>query len=205
MAERSAVLQTFLEAVKRGFDATNPRGETKACLDRVFDALETPAAASAESGARVSTNSFLEEALRPAMSGSTALRDLADSIRALEPMLTWRRRAGASPNASASYAEGHANTMVVGPGGLEDRPDAWVGMSLMEPGVRYPDHTHSPEEIYLVLTDGQFRHGTPDWFTPGVGGTLYNEPGIEHAMRAPDKAPFLAIWCLFDDRHQRNG
>lgn len=91
--------------------------------------------------------------------------------------------------------------MIVGPGGLEDRHDVWVGLSLLAPGVRYPDHRHAPEEIYLVLTDGQFRQGEREWFTPGVGGTFYNEPNILHAMASSPDAPFLAIWCLFDARH----
>ena len=90
--------------------------------------------------------------------------------------------------------------MIVGPNGLEDRHDVWVGLSLLAPGVRYPDHNHSPEEIYLVLTDGQFRQGDGGWFTPGLGGTFYNEPSIRHAMASPAATPLLAVWCLFDGR-----
>jgi quercetin dioxygenase-like cupin family protein len=92
--------------------------------------------------------------------------------------------------------------MIVGPGGLEDRKDVWVGLSLLAPDVRYPDHQHAPEEIYLVLTDGQFRQGEGEWFTPGVGGTLYNKPNILHAMASSANTPLLAVWCLFDKRHQ---
>lgn len=29
-----------------------------------------------------------------------------------------------------------------------------------------------------------------------MGGTLYNEPGILHAMRSTPSEPLLALWCL---------
>ena len=115
----------------------------------------------------------------------------------MEPHLCGRRRGGAAPMASPSFGEGHANAMIVGPGGIEERRDVWVGMSLLAPDVRYPDHSHSPEEIYLVLTGGEFRQADGAWFEPGVGGTFYNEPGILHAMASGDK-PLLAVWCLFE-------
>lgn len=72
-------------------------------------------------------------------------------------------------------------------------------MSLMARQVRYPDHTHAPEEVHLVLSPGRFQHGAPGWFEPGIGGTLYNEPGILRAM-ASDAAPLFAVWLLWTDR-----
>jgi hypothetical protein len=76
---------------------------------------------------------------------------------------------------------------------------AYVGIrsvSLLAPNVRYPDHSHSPEEVYLVLSPGRFRHGESGWFEPGVGATLYNEPNILHAMSSED-VPLLAFWYLW--------
>jgi quercetin dioxygenase-like cupin family protein len=86
--------------------------------------------------------------------------------------------------------------MIVGPGGLESRDDVWVGASVMAPHVRYPDHQHLPEEVYLVMSPGEFRQGDAPWFEPGVGGTFYNPPNIVHAMRSGE-SPLLAIWCLW--------
>jgi hypothetical protein len=103
---------------------------------------------------------------------------------AVEPQLRWRRRESYDHTASENFPSGHANAMIVGPGGLEERNDVWVGVSLLAPSVRYPDHSHPPEEVYLVASDGEFRQGRGSWFTPGVGGTLYNSPGIQHAMRS---------------------
>lgn len=85
--------------------------------------------------------------------------------------------------------------MVIGPSGLEDRSDVWLGATIMAPHVRYFDHAHAPEEVYLASSEGEFQHGDSGWFHPGLGGTFYNEPRIRHAMRALDK-PLLAFWLL---------
>jgi len=199
---RPEALQAFLHAVRGGFQDASPNGDTKACLSRVFDALQDPVPVTKADPVRVPTSALLEHALEPARRAGGALEDLADRILHLDPSLSWRKRSGVAPEASASFADGHANAMIVGPGGLEDRKDIWVGLSLVAPGVRYPDHRHAPEEIYLVLTDGRFRQGEQEWFTPGVGGTLYNEPNIRHAMESSPNTPLLAVWCLFDTRRQ---
>lgn len=198
---RPESVQAFLHAAQRGFLDGSPDQKTRECLSRVFDALQHPAPFSSTETRRVSTSGLLGSAVEPARRAGGALEQLAQRILDLNSLLSWTRREGAAPEASAGYADGHANTMIVGPGGLEDRRDVWVGMSLMAPGIRYPVHRHSPEEVYLVLTDGQFLQGEREWFTPGVGGTLYNEPNILHAMEASPTAPFLALWCLFDARH----
>jgi hypothetical protein len=113
----------------------------------------------------------------------------------IEPSLRRRRRLSEA-SASDNFFEGHANAMILGPGGLENRYDAWLGATLMAPRVRYPDHNHAPEETYLVLSEGDFRHGDSSWFVPGVGGSFYNAPGIEHAMRSGDQ-PLFAFWALW--------
>jgi quercetin dioxygenase-like cupin family protein len=195
---RPEALQALLHAVRHGIQAASPDSETRACLSRIFDALADPVPVTEAEPTRVPTSALLEHALEPARRASGALGNLADQILHLDPLLSWRKRGGVAPQASASFADGHANAMIVGPGGLEDRKDVWVGLSLLAPGVRYPDHRHPPEEIYLVLTDGQFRQGEREWFTPGIGGTLYNEPNILHAMASSANTPLLAVWSLFD-------
>lgn len=91
--------------------------------------------------------------------------------------------------------DGHATGMIIGPGGAEDREDVWIGMTIMGPNVRYPDHSHPPEEVYLALSNGAFRQGENEWFDPGIGGVFHNPPGIVHGMRSGD-APMLALWFL---------
>lgn len=200
MNVRPAVVQSFLDAVAAGYRERSTDARTSACLERVLNALEEVRPMKTTQQGRVGTADLLDQALEPAHRAGGNLANLARCIMTLDPMLTWRRRVGAAPQASASFPDGHANAMIVGPNGLEDRHDVWVGLSLLAPSVRYPDHNHSPEEIYLVLTDGQFRQGDGGWFTPGVGTTFYNEPNIRHAMASSASTPLLAVWCLFDGR-----
>lgn len=133
------------------------------------------------------------EAYRAARASPEAVANVARALATLEPSLAWYRRAGRDGDDPA-FRDGHANAFVLGDGGLGGATAA-VGVSLVAPGVRYPDHRHPPEELYLVLSGGWWRHGDSDWFEPGVGGTVHNVPHIVHAMRAGD-APLLAIWCL---------
>jgi hypothetical protein len=39
----------------------------------------------------------------------------------------------------------------------------------MAPNTRYPDHRHPPEEIYVVLSGGQWRQASGPWYEPGIG------------------------------------
>jgi len=96
------------------------------------------------------------------------------------------------------FTGGHANVDIVGPAAeaLEQRDDVRIGMSLMAPGITYPDHRHPPEEVYLVLSAGDWRQGARAWHSPGLGGIVYNPPDIVHAMRSTTTEPLLAVWCL---------
>ncbi|MBB4519825.1 quercetin dioxygenase-like cupin family protein [Paraburkholderia fungorum] len=85
--------------------------------------------------------------------------------------------------------------MICGPGGTESRHDVQLGFSVMAPHVRYPAHSHPPEDAYMLFTAGEFRQRGGDWFDPGIGGGIHNPPGSPHAMRS-GAAPFLAVWCL---------
>ena len=139
---------------------------------------------------------LLAESLEPASNAGGELKELADRIVDMKPYLSWQRRQSTSQIESAAFANGHANSLIVGPGGIENRKDVWVGLSLLAPDVRYPNHGHPPEEVYLLLTEGRFCQEEQKWCTVGVGGTFYNRPNIIHAMSSPKSTPLLAVWCL---------
>ena len=138
--------------------------------------------------------SFLDAALQTAAQ-DPRLTPVTETFRTAEPLLHWtgmsERRRGENAPAPGSYAE----ITLLGPGGYEERSDIWLGLSLLAPEVRYPDHNHSPEEVYLALSEGDFWRESSGWFTPGIAGTFYNQPSILHAMRS-GPAPLLAIWAL---------
>lgn len=118
---------------------------------------------------------------------------LAAAFRALEPALSWQTRA--MSNGAVGFAEGHASARVLDPNGLEQRGGLVAGFSLVAPGVTYPEHEHPPEEIYLVLSGGEWWQAGGAWHAPGPGGIVHNPPGIVHAMRGTS-VPLLAIWFL---------
>jgi quercetin dioxygenase-like cupin family protein len=112
---------------------------------------------------------------------------------------TGRFERSGGPFASDTWAAGHANALIIGPqDSLETRDDIAVGVSLLAPEVRYPDHNHKPEELYMLLTPGRFQHGEADWVALEPGDTFHNDPDIRHAM-ASGHEPLLAVWCLLLD------
>ena len=193
MIQRHQHLQRFVEAAAASFDrcATDPASQRS--LARIFSALGTAAGPIASPAGHLPVCAHLDAAL-DLHTSDRFLLDLVAAFRDIEPSLQWRRRS-ADASASDNFTDGHANVLIFGPGGLEDRRDVWLGATLMAPQVRYPDHDHAPEETYLVLSEGEFWHGGP-WFAPGVGGSFYNPPGIRHAMRSGDR-PLFAFWALW--------
>jgi hypothetical protein len=194
MTVRPPILTSFLEAL---YEVLAPRlsGEAAALAARVEAKLAQPAVGAELAPVSPPVCAHLEPALAAAEKADPGLASLVNAVRALAPALTWRPRSTGS-GASVDFAANHANAMIAGPAGFEGRRDLWLGLSLLAPGTRYPDHDHAPPEVYLVLSPGEFRQAEGEWFAPGTGGTFYNPPGILHAMRAKLDAPLLAFWLL---------
>ena len=72
---------------------------------------------------------------------------LSSNLFSQEP--TWYQ---STKSRSLKFLNGHANTQILGPLGLENRDDVVIGISLLSPNIEYPVHKHAPEEIYLVLS-----------------------------------------------------
>ncbi len=194
MSRRGDALQLFIDSAFEAFGHFAQAPQSRGSILQISSALEVPGVEKRGHGSRLPVCSHLETALS-IETEHEPLRRLIDRFRAVEPLLAWRRRTGCDGSESANFLESHANAMIVGPSGLEERSDVWLGVTLMAPHVRYPDHEHAPEEVYLVLSEGEFRQGEGEWFAPGLGGSFYNEPGIRHAMRSVD-TPLLAFWAL---------
>jgi hypothetical protein len=193
---RTAQLEKCLTTLRNAFDQSDSTPEVMDVVRKVFQALQSDEGLPRTTQPkRLPVCSYLTEAEMPAQKASRVLSDLVRAFNDVEPEINWSVRTAGAPNASDNWLANHANGMIFGPGGVEERSDVMIGASLLAPNVRYPDHSHPPEEIYLVLTPGRFQHGSSDWFTPGVGGTLHNVPSIRHAMASED-TPFLALWCL---------
>jgi quercetin dioxygenase-like cupin family protein len=196
MTLRSSELQAFLSTLAAALgERVLPDGQEARAAGRIFGALGTIAGPSGAAPTSFPVVDHLPAALEAAAEAPSAVARHAAALEALAPQLIWRRRPNAEDD--PKFTAGHANSTIVGPGGIEDRSDVWVGISLLAPGVVYPDHRHPPEEIYLVMSEGDWRQNDGQWHTPGQGGIVYNPPGIVHAMRAGPRAPLLATWCLW--------
>ncbi|MHA6345344.1 dimethylsulfonioproprionate lyase family protein [Roseivivax sp. CAU 1761] len=198
MTQRDPVLQAAIDAAGTAFAARARGPEAQACVAAGFAALRAPEPAADRPGGRLPVcDRWLPDLLAPSRYPAD-LAPLVAALAALEPRLRWQRRNGPAQAASADFDTGHANALLTGPGGLEPRQDVWLGASLLAPGVRYPDHSHPPEEVYLVLAPGEFSQSGGAWFDPGPGGSFYNPPAILHAMRAGPE-PLFALWLLRAD------
>lgn len=193
---RSAELQRFITRLEAAFAEAEVSVPARMALERVFSRLAQKISDGATPpGEDVAAAGLLPHILAPLTPRQDALGALAQALADLAPQLRWTTRKVVGPTASAGFDLAHCNAGLVGPQGLERREDVWLGISLMAPGTRYPDHDHAPEEVYITLTPGAFLQGDAPWLARETGQTVYNTPGIRHAMRATD-APFLAIWCL---------
>jgi hypothetical protein len=199
MSLRSPDLLQFLNladtAIRRGSAAT---GTVRQVTERMFMALQTPAAQAAPSRTeRLPVCRHLASALKHARCQPGPVSALADAFAVIEPQLCWRVRAGADSHGER-FVNSHANATIIGPEGLELRSDVWIGVSLLGPHTRYPDHHHPPEEVYVALSDGEWCQESGPWHAPGIGGLVHNPPNIVHAMRSAE-SPLLALWFLWTE------
>jgi len=196
MTARLPELQAFLDAFHDAIRAkAAPGSPPAAAAERIFGALKTPVATEAPPPIRLPVCRMIQPAIATAEAGERPVARLASALQALDSHLTWSVRNTAA-QIGEPYLSGHANATIVGQWALESRSDVWVGVSLMAPNITYPYHDHPPEEVYVSLSPGDWQQNADPWVTPGIGGIIYNPPGIRHAMRAAD-APFLAAWCLW--------
>ncbi|WP_429819690.1 dimethylsulfonioproprionate lyase family protein [Ensifer sp. B1-9] len=196
---RLDALQAFLDAAFVAFDQFAQDSRARQSIMKICEQLEAPQPLRSDIAKRLPVCGRYLDGVLATKTGRPSLDALIERFASLEPMLEWKWRSVYDHTASENFPMSHANAMIVGPGGLEDRRDLWLGVTLMAPNARYPDHDHAPEETYLVLSEGEFQHGDSEWFSPGIGGSFYNPPGIKHAMRSGEK-PLFAFWALLPDR-----
>ena len=195
MPGNSTNLRRFLDAIR---DAILARAKSNEPAGRsavaIFQALDTPIHDIMNQPSRLPACQHLATAFETACDGQTPAAHAARALLAIEPMFNWRIRSDADTY-GPRFVDGHGNATIVGPTGLVKCVDVKVGVSLVAPNIRYPDHHHLPEEVYLVLSPGEWCNTNVPWHEPGMGGIVHNPPDITHAMRA-NNDPLLAVWCL---------
>ena len=197
--QRPPALSQFLRVVCDTILAKTAESDPQnATAQRMVSALQGSVGKSGNNAPKtLAACRYLDMALDNARGSSPPIPALADAFRALAPLLSWQRRAGSELHGPL-FDDGHANTYVVGPNGMERRSDISVGATLLAQNVVYPDHSHPPEEIYVVMSKGDWFEKDMGWYTPGMGGIIYHKPGVTHAMRSGSD-PLFTVWCLWSE------
>ncbi|MFK7995671.1 MAG: dimethylsulfonioproprionate lyase family protein [Granulosicoccus sp.] len=194
MHQRSPELKQFLDSLHHAIVTKSSTGSRAHFVtEKIMNALSEPKMPASPINHMLPLCTLIDDVVNN-LSAEPTVKQHAKALRALAPSLKWWHRSDAS-EIGEPFASGHANTTVIGPGGLEERDDVWIGISLLAPDIDYPVHHHPPEEVYLVLSPGEWQQNNGDWHEPGVGGIVHNPPDILHAMRS-GKKPLLATWCL---------
>lgn len=193
MIERHEDLQSFLDAAFVAFDRYATDMRSRHSLMQLFAQLESPLPRREGPGRQLPVcKRFLSAALA-LETGDPVLRNLVDRFVAIEPMLEWKTLPIYHQTASPNFLMGHGNARIVGPHGLEERADVSLGVTLMAPNIRYPDHNDAGGHSYLVVSEGELK-GKDDWVARGPGGFFYNPTDTTLAIRSSEK-PLLIFWA----------
>jgi len=140
---------------------------------------------------------FLPEAI-----GETMLADpsLAAALAMIDDDLSWRQNAGYSDAAMGQpgYMDAYAYAEVIGPGGLLAGDDFLLGLMILGPGLRYPDHAHPAPELYRVLCGDSIWSRDGGVFEPREPGDwIWHDSGTVHATTTRNR-PLLALYIWTD-------
>jgi hypothetical protein len=127
--------------------------------------------------------------------GETSEAGLLGRLRAAAGSLHWAQTYGIS-DFGADFLERYGWVELFGTRGHFASETMAGGFLMLGPGVHYPDHHHTAEEIYIPLTDGSFwsKDGQP--FLPRWSSEIIHHPSeIRHAMRTEDRTLVaLYLW-----------
>lgn len=135
----------------------------------------------------------LDRAIELARQGP--LPDLAERFAAVAGHLRWSQNPNyTEENCDRRFLDGYAYSAFSGPQGPIHVDAPRGGFMLMGPDVLYKDHSHAPEEVYLILVSGgaQWRLDGGDWFDVADGDLILHRPWCRHGMRTGPE-PLLAF------------
>jgi hypothetical protein len=121
-------------------------GRVRVAAERMVAALQAPSTQGGCLGTtRLPVFRHLATALEHVRRHRGPIGALADAFAVIDPQLSWKVRVGAETQGDQfrdAHANANANATITGPEGLEIRRDVWIGVGLMAPHTRYPDHRH---------------------------------------------------------------
>jgi quercetin dioxygenase-like cupin family protein len=134
-----------------------------------------------------------------ASSKAAPLADVLSTFRPLADALPWRY--SYSPRADKPGLENSmAWAELVGPKAPFHSDQVCLGITVIGPHVRYPEHKHPAIEVYYVLS------GTARWTAKGVtkaqppGTYILHPSNVVHVMETDDE-PLIAAYTWSGDVH----
>ena len=127
------------------------------------------------------------------------LQPLAEALRRIRNLVTWRIDYGLFYPKEADVGEGYLNgnmhTELIGPNGCVFRDDDFsLGLFMLSPATLYRDHDHAAPELYFNLTGPcGWRFDRGHWQDFEAGSLVWNPNGLAHAMRTYEQ-PFLSVY-----------
>lgn len=146
------------------------------------------------SGKRLPVGRFTGAAIAAARKGP--LKGVAEAFAAVEPVSDWVQNPNYGDGAAGeSFLDNYGYAEFVGPNRVYESRALLVGFLMLGPNTHYPDHGHTAEEIYHVMSGwAQWWREGEDWREEPPGAAIHHKPHQRHAMRAGAE-PLLALYC----------
>jgi quercetin dioxygenase-like cupin family protein len=190
---RPSALQSLITAAGNLLLAHDVPTMAKYTAGKIHHTLSKPSSLYSAGGNTLPASRYLSEVLKQASPLGSPLSALAEAIEVIAPDLRWYR-SKTGPFASVNFVLGHAHALVAGPGGIEERDDVHMGVTVMAPYSRFPDHRRKHPTVFLALSRVEVWSGENDWVVLPPGGTFFIDAGTEIAIRCTGN-PLLLLWC----------
>jgi mannose-6-phosphate isomerase-like protein (cupin superfamily) len=120
-------------------------------------------------------------------------RPVVESVLAARPHLAWRQTYSESDGFDADYLARYGWCDLAGPHGPYRAQGLRIMIGYWGQGLVYPDHSHPPEEHYLVLAGSSWiALGDAPLRRYGPGDVFHTPAGAVHSAEMRD-APLLAL------------
>lgn len=116
---------------------------------------------------------------------------LVGRLAAASDGLRWQQTYSAD-DLGQFFLDRYGWVLLVGPDAPTTSNTLLSGFLFLGPGVEYPIHQHSAEEVYVVLSGvASWKIGDADWQIKPAGSIIHNPPWQLHGMRTDQGEPLL--------------
>ncbi|ACP25808.1 putative transcriptional regulator protein [Sinorhizobium fredii NGR234] len=190
---RPAALQAFISAAGNLFLADDVPTMARYIAGKVFHDISRASSHYCSGGIELPAVSHLSLAVGRAREQGGKIAAVAAAMEAIVPGLRWYQ-SNTGPFASVNFLDGHAHAYIVGPDGLEQRDCIHLGVTILAPFTRYPDHRRRYPAAFAALSHMEVRVDESAWMPHRAGGVFFAEGGSGLALRCTS-GPALVLWC----------